>query len=64
MFKQLATQLLQHLLSQNTWAFTALKPFAGKSVQFCITPINASLVILESGSLALAGNVMSGSQRS
>ena len=60
MFKQLATQLLQHLLSQNTWAFTALKPFAGKSVQFCITPINASLVILESGSLALAGNVMSG----
>lgn len=55
MLKQFATRLLQHLLSQNTWAFVALQPFAGKSVQFNITPITTTLVVLENGSLALAG---------
>lgn len=56
MFKQLATKLLQHLLSQNTWAFAALQPFAGQSVQFQISAINTSVVILENGNLAIAGN--------
>lgn len=55
MFKQLTTGLLQHLLSQNTWAFVALQPFAGKSVQFNITPVSTTLVVLENGSLAVAG---------
>lgn len=55
MFKQFATKLLQHLLSQNTWAFAALQPFAGKSVQFRITSIESSLVILENGQLAIGG---------
>ena len=59
MFKQFATQLLQHLLSQNTWAFSALQPFAGKSVQFRISPIDTSLVILENGNLAIGGNTAS-----
>ncbi len=59
MFKQLATQLLQHLLSQNTWAFNALQPFAGQSVQFRIGPTNTSIIILENGNLAIGGNTAS-----
>ena len=59
MLKTLATRLLQHLLSQNTWAFVALQPFAGKSVKFHITPITTSLVVLENGSLAIAGDTNS-----
>lgn len=55
MFKALATQLLQHLLAQNSWAQPLLKPFAGKSVHMQIGPAHSALVILENGSLALAG---------
>lgn len=55
MFKVLATQLLQHLISQNSWANGMLQPFAGKSVQIHISPVNTTLVVLENGSLALAG---------
>jgi len=55
MFKGLTTHLLQHLLAQNAWAAPLLQPFAGKSVQIMIPPIKASLVILENGSLAIAG---------
>lgn len=53
--KGLATQVLQHLLAQNSWANTMLEPFAGKSVQFKIAMIETSVVILEDGSLAIAG---------
>ncbi len=56
MFKPLATRLLQHLLSQNTWAFAALLPFAGKSVQFVIGPVSTRLVILENGNLCLGAD--------
>ena len=56
MFKPLATRLLQHLLSQNTWAFAALLPFAGKSVQFIIGPVTTRLVILENGNLCLGAD--------
>ncbi|MES2013821.1 MAG: SCP2 sterol-binding domain-containing protein [Pseudomonadota bacterium] len=55
MFKSLATHLLQHLIAQNSWANAMLQPFAGKSVQINIPPISSSLVILEDGSLAMAG---------
>ncbi len=55
MFKTFATRLLQHLLSQNAWSFVEMQPFAGKSVQFNITPITTTLVVLENGSLAIAG---------
>ena len=57
MFKPLTTRLLQHLFSQNTWAYAALQPFAGKSVRFNIKPITTTLVVLENGNLALAGEV-------
>jgi len=55
MFKSLATHLLQHLIAQNSWANAMLQPFAGKSVQINIPPVSSSLVILEDGSLAMAG---------
>ncbi len=55
MFKSLSTRILQHLIAQNSWANTWLQPFAGKSVQINIAPVKTSLVILENGSLAIAG---------
>lgn len=55
MFKPLATSLLQHLIAQNSWANAMLQPFAGKSVQINIPPASTALVILENGSLAIAG---------
>lgn len=55
MLKALSTRLLQHLISQNSWANKLLKPSAGKSVQFNVSFISASLVILENGNLAIAG---------
>lgn len=55
MFKSLATHLLQHLIAQNSWANAMLQPFAGKSVQINIPPVSSALVILEDGSLAIAG---------
>lgn len=56
MFKQISTRLLQHLIAQNSWANELLQPFAGKSVQLNIALVNTSLVILENGSLAIAGD--------
>jgi ubiquinone biosynthesis protein UbiJ len=55
MFKPLVTRLLQHLIAQNDWAKDLLQPFAGKSIQINIAPITSSLIILENGSLAMAG---------
>ena len=55
MFKPLVNRLLQHLIAQNNWSKTLLHPFAGKSIQINIPPINSSLIILENGSLAMAG---------
>ncbi len=57
MFKRFSTRLLQHLISQNSWANAMLQPFAGKSVQFNVAFISNSLVILENGNLAIAGEV-------
>ena len=55
MLKGLSTRLLQHLIAQNAWANPLLQPFAGKSVQLNIALLNTSLVILENGNLAIAG---------
>ncbi len=55
MFKALSTRFLQHLIAQNNWANAMLRPFAGKSVRFNLPPVSTTLVILESGSLAIAG---------
>lgn len=55
MLKRISTRLLQHLMAQNSWANAVLQPFASKSVQFNIGFITSSLVILENGNLAIAG---------
>ena len=55
MLKALSTRLLQHLISQNSWASNLLQPFAGKSLQINVSFISTSLVILENGNLAMAG---------
>lgn len=55
MFKALATRALQHVISQNSWANAMLQPFGGQSVQFNLAAVHTNLVILEDGSLALAG---------
>jgi len=55
MFKSFSTQILQHLIAQNTWACSMLHQFAGKSVRITIAPVHSTLMILEDGSLAMAG---------
>lgn len=55
MLKALSTRVLQHLIAQNSWANEILQPFAGKAVQFNIAFASTTLVILENGSLAVAG---------
>lgn len=55
MLKQLSTHVIQHLLAQNAWSAPLLQPFASKSVQLNFVLFRTSLVILENGSLAIAG---------
>lgn len=55
MLKQLSTHIIQHLLAQNEWAAPMLQPFASQSVQLSFVLFKTSLVILENGSLAIAG---------
>lgn len=55
MFEGISTRLLQHLISQNSWANELLQPFAGKSVRLNFILTGTTLVILEDGNLAIAG---------
>lgn len=55
MFKSISTRILQHLIAQNTWACGLLQPYAGKSIRIVIAPVSSTLIILENGSLAAAG---------
>lgn len=55
MFKRISTRILQHLIAQNSWANALLIPFAGQSVKLIIGFFSTSLVILENGDLAVAG---------
>jgi ubiquinone biosynthesis protein UbiJ len=55
MFEGISTRLLQHLISQNSWANELLQPFAGKSVRLNFIVTSTTLVILEDGNLAVAG---------
>lgn len=56
MFKPLLTRFLAHILAQNAWAKPLLMPFGGQSVKFNLAPTSATLVILEDGGLAMAGD--------
>lgn len=55
MLKPALTKVLQHVMSQNSWAAPLLQPFAGQSIRFEIPPIAANLTILEDGSMAMSG---------
>jgi len=55
MLKQLSTHIIQHLLAQNEWTAPMLQPFASQSAQLNFVLFKTSLVILENGSLAIAG---------
>jgi len=55
MFKQISTRILNHLIRQNAWARALLLPYAGKTVRFNIVPLTATLIVLEDGGLAMAG---------
>lgn len=55
MLKQLSTHIIQHLLAQNEWSAPMLRPFASKAVQLNFVLFKTSLVILENGNLAIAG---------
>ncbi len=56
MFKPLATRFLQHITNQNNWSRAHLIGFAGKVVQFNFVLSKTNLLILEDGSLAIAGD--------
>lgn len=55
MFKPLLTRILNHLITQNSWARVGLQPFSGQTVAIHLGPANANLTILENGGLAMAG---------
>jgi len=56
MLTGLTTRLLQHLIAQNSWACPLLQAHAGKCVAFKLGVFSRSLIILEDGSLAMAGD--------
>ena len=56
MLKPIVTRFLQHICSQNQWSKPYLVPFAGKTVYFDFALVKASVIILEDGSLAIAGD--------
>lgn len=56
MFKPVATRFLQHITNQNNWSRKYLTAFSGKIIQFNIAFIKTNLLVLEDGSLAIAGN--------
>lgn len=59
MFKPLITRFLQHITSQNSWSRPYLIGFAGKVVQFDFSLFKSNLIILEDGSLSIAGDTAS-----
>jgi ubiquinone biosynthesis accessory factor UbiJ len=56
MIKPLLTRLLGHLINQNSWARPHLQPYAGKHIRLQLFPLSATLVVLEDGGLAMAGD--------
>ena len=55
MLKPLLTRLLNHIISQNTWAQPLLMPYAGKTIRVVLIPVGMNLVVLENGGIAVAG---------
>lgn len=49
MLSQLNAHLLNHLLTQNTWATERLTPYAGKVIELALPPLRSRLRILGNG---------------
>lgn len=58
MLKPIISKVLQHLIDQNSWAKPLLMNHSGKVLQLKITPMTAHLIVLEDGTLALAGETL------
>jgi len=58
MFKPLVTRFLQHITDQNSWSRKHLAPFASSVLLFDIALIKTNLLILEDGSLSVAGETV------
>lgn len=54
MIAPLVTRFLQHITQQNNWARPYLTPFSGQVITFDFVLMQAHLIILEDGSLAIA----------
>lgn len=59
MLKPLITRFLQHITQQNSWSRPYLTPFSGRILQFDFSLVKAHLIILEDGSLSMAGDTAS-----
>ncbi len=59
MLKPLITRFLQHITQQNSWSRPYLTPFSGRILQFDFSLVKAHLIILEDGSLSMAGETAS-----
>ncbi len=55
MLKPIVTHFLQHICNQNNWSKPYLAPFSGKTIAFNFVLMKANIIILEDGSLAIAG---------
>jgi ubiquinone biosynthesis protein UbiJ len=54
MLTQLNAHILNHLLSQNSWAADRLRRFAGKTIELSLPPMQTRLFILDQGEFAIA----------
>ena len=55
MFKPLTTRFLQHITNQNNWSRVYLASFVGKVIQLDFVLTKTNLLIVEDGSLSIAG---------
>ena len=56
MFNPLIQFVLQHLMQQNSWTAPLLQPYAHKTLRLDFKVAQATLTILNSGELAVAGD--------
>lgn len=54
MIAQLSVSALNHLLTQNSWAFERLSRFNGKTARFEVAPFSFAYTVLPDGSLCSA----------
>jgi len=62
-FSQTLAQILNHLLSQNSWAPTRLEKFFGKTIRFDIVPFSVALKVSADGMLRPADDGASADAR-